>query len=393
MRCSGGAGRAGAPDFRAFVTRLWKPRSLRNAASRSASGGWSRPSSGNRDGHGLVEPHELAAGPGRVGIAANVLLTFLAGHDLGMVEHVVEGPVRQKQLRRDLRPDQRHARHVVRRVTHEREIIDDLLRPYAPLGPQFVRPHERVRTEVEQPHPLRKQLPGVLVGRGEHAFAAVALHLPGDRGQDVVGLVAGHFQARDPHHREELPHERDLRHEVGRHLGPVGLVGLEPLVAKRRPRGVERAEQIVGLLLLDDVEQVAREAVDGRDGRALRRRHLGQRVKQLIGPRQRVDHPHRLPGEIGHGICRSGGHATIIPAGCQARRLKQNGSRTGFSLSLLRSKVPRRLRAPRIPSPDALCAHPWAPFARSHRRCAIHGSAGDSRRLNGRGNPSPPLSS
>jgi hypothetical protein len=98
-----------------------------------------------------------------------------------------------------------------------------------------------------------------------------------------------------------LPDERNLWHEVGRHLGPVRLVGLEPLVPERRPGRVECADEIVGLPFLDDVEQVAGEAVDRGDGRALRRRHLRQRVKQLVDPRQRVDHPYRLAGKIGHG--------------------------------------------------------------------------------------------
>jgi hypothetical protein len=256
---------------------------------------------GHCQGHVGVEPYELAAGPGRLGIRADVFLPLLARHDIGMREHVVERAVRLQQFRRDLRADERHPGHVVGGIAHEREIVDDLVRADAPLGAELIGAQKRIRAQVEQPHAVREQLPGILVGRGEHAAAPLPRHQAGERGQDVVGLVARHLQARDPHHVEQLPDERNLWHEVGRHLGSVRLVGLEPLVAKRRPGRIECAHEIVGLPFLDDVEQVAGEAVDRGDGRALRRRHLRQRVKQLVDPRKRIDHPHRLAGKIGHG--------------------------------------------------------------------------------------------
>ena len=70
-------------------------------------------------------------------------------------------------------------------------------------------------------------------------------------------------------------------------------------MAKGRPGRVHRAEQVVGLLPFDDVEQVAGEPEDHRYRRAVRRRHLGKGVKELVDPRERVDHQHGLAVEVG----------------------------------------------------------------------------------------------
>ena len=58
------------------------------------------------------------------------------------------------------------------------------------------------------------------------------------------------------------------------HLAAVGLVAVIQLVAERGPRHVERADQRRRLLRLDDLQQVAREAVDGAHRLAARARQL-----------------------------------------------------------------------------------------------------------------------
>ena len=72
------------------------------------------------------------------------------------------------------------------------------------------------------------------------------------------------------HHLDEPPDQGDLRHEVGRHLTPGRLVGLEGLVAKRWPWGVHAAEEIVRPTTGDDVEQVAGKTIHSRHRFALR---------------------------------------------------------------------------------------------------------------------------
>jgi hypothetical protein len=225
-------------------------------------------------------------------------------------EQFVERAEPLQKLGRRLRADPRHARHVVHRVADEGQEIDDLIRPDAPFRGQLGGPEQGVGPQVQEPDAVAEQLPGVLVGRGDRARAAARHGAAGERGEHVVGLEARDLETGDAHRLEQAAHERDLRHEVGRHLRAGGLVAGEPLVAERGARRIHRAEQIVGPLLAHDVEQVAGEAVDRRHGRAVGGGHFRQCVEELVDPRQRVDGEHGLPVEFGIGSRGSLAHAS-----------------------------------------------------------------------------------
>ena len=79
--------------------------------------------------------------------------------------------------------------------------------------------------------------------------------------------------------------------------GPLDLVLVVHRVAKGLAGQVERAEQVVRLLLLQQVEQIAGEAEHGPHRLALRAGHLRQGVKDLMDQRMGVDDPDRLAGQ------------------------------------------------------------------------------------------------
>ena len=230
---------------------------------------------------------------------AEVLTPLRAGDVVGMRKEMVERVVGLEQLRGNLGADAGHPRHIVDRIAHERQKIDDLIGPDAPVSQQFLGAEVGIRSQIQQPHMVAEQLPRVFVGRGDDAVAARRDGAHGEGGQQVVGLEAGLFEIGNAHHVEQPPNQRNLRHEIGGHLRAGALVGLEKFVAKRRTWRIDGADEIVGLLLLDDVEQVAGEAKHRRHRRAIGGRHLGQRMKELVDPRERVDRPDGLPAQIG----------------------------------------------------------------------------------------------
>lgn len=246
-----------------------------------------------------IEADKLAGGAGGVGVEAEVFLLLRPLHFGGAGEDRIEIAELLEQLGGRLRPDGRDAGDVVGRVADERQPIDDLVGTHAPVGEELLGPQRGVRAEIEELHPVGEELPGVLVGGGERHAPTARGDGGSERGEDVVGLEAGELQAGDPHRGAELPDEGNLRHEIARHLGPRPLVGRMLLVAEGGAGGVHGAEEIIGLPFLDDPEEVLREAVDGLHRRAGRARHLGERVEELVDARQRVDHPHRFPGEVG----------------------------------------------------------------------------------------------
>ncbi len=119
---------------------LRKPKSWNsaNAASRSIA---ARPSGVpvDRDGHVRVEADQFAAQQGLIAEFQQVFLALRARHIVGVIEHGFQRAELFEQLPGELRPDQRHARHVIDRVAHQGLKVDHLLRRDSPIGPQPAR--------------------------------------------------------------------------------------------------------------------------------------------------------------------------------------------------------------------------------------------------------------
>ena len=99
----------------------------------------------------------------------------------------------------------------------------------------------------------------------------------------------GDAEHRNFHRFEHAADRADLRPQVRRHFGPMRLVLVEQLVAERRPGQIERAEQIVGLLLFQQIQHVAREAQARRRPARRAGRSSPEGVKHLKDERKRID--------------------------------------------------------------------------------------------------------
>jgi hypothetical protein len=90
----------------------------------------------------------------------------------------------------------------------------------------------RVLHRVEHLDPAAHQLHQVLV-RGDDRHPPPGFpRLAGERGDDVVGLVALQLQAGDVEGARGLARQRDLRAQVLRHLVAIGLVEVIEVVAE-----------------------------------------------------------------------------------------------------------------------------------------------------------------
>src|SRR5262249_31930132 len=95
-------------------------------------------------------------------------------------------------------------------------------------------------------------------------------------------------QDRNSEALEDALDDRDLRYQIGRHLGSICLVvGIE-LGAEHRSLAVESRRDVVGLAVSGQVEQVAKDAEDRLGRLPCRTGHLRDRVENLKDQRERI---------------------------------------------------------------------------------------------------------
>ena len=130
--------------------------------------------------HVRVEPDELAAqqGPSR-GPRSGSACRFAPETSSAWSSTASSVPYFGEQLGGDFGPDQRHARHVVRRIADQGLKIDDLLGPNPPGLLQLVPAENLVLADVVELHPIGDQLPAVLVAGDEEALPAELGRPPG----------------------------------------------------------------------------------------------------------------------------------------------------------------------------------------------------------------------
>ncbi len=214
----------------------------------------------------------------------------------GQVVQVGEDPVQiavgVDEAGGGLVPHPRHAGQVVGRVAAQRGVLGVLGRgdPRALGDPRLV-----VQDVVRHPPAVVQdldvrvldQLVGVPVARHDDDVVAPIAGLGGEGGDDIVGLVAGGFHDRHVHGLHHLADQTQLLAQDVGGLGPPRLVVAHHLVAERGLGTVERHRDAVRLVVLEQVDEHGREAVDGvgdlpRRGGHVRRQGeegpVGQRV-------------------------------------------------------------------------------------------------------------------
>ena len=224
---------------------------------------------------------------------AEVLAELVPGLALDLVD-----PVHQLAQRaelgdppgRGLLPHPRDVRQVVARVSAQRGEVRVLGRGQAVLGHDLLRGEPGHVADTAPGHQHRDvvvdQLQVVPVSADDEHVHARLGGRHGQRGDDVVSLVAGHRQPRDAEGVEHLEDQAELAAEVRRGLPPVRLVLHVLLVPEGRLAAVEGHRHVGRLLVAEHVDEHRGEAVDrvgglpGRRGEVLGRQREERAVRQ-----------------------------------------------------------------------------------------------------------------
>ena len=205
-----------------------------------------------------------------------------AGDLIGVFDERVERTVGLQPFGCGLRPHLVDARHIVDAVADQRQVVDDSLGRHSELGRHARHIECFAAHRVDQRRALVDQLCQVLVAGRDHGPQAMVRRLPCERPDHVVGLDA--FDLDDgPAHGVHCRMDRlDLRDQIVRHGGPIGLVFGVQVVPEGLTLGIEHARDVVGRHLLAQHAQHGDEPAQ-RSGRLARRRtQIGQRVIRAI---------------------------------------------------------------------------------------------------------------
>ena len=271
------------------------------------------------------------------------------------------------QLGGGLDADARHARHIVDAVARQRLHLHDLVRRH----PEFLK-HLRladllVLHGVEHGDARADELHQVLVRGHDHHLAAGLRRLAGIGRDDVVGLEALLLDAGHVEGAHRVADQRELRHKLGRRLGPVRLVVGGDGVAEAHPAVVEDHGKVRGPLfalgLAQELPQHVAEAVHGADRQPVRgARQRRQRVEGAENVARAVD-------EIDAAFGRDGGCAFGLrglgPAG------SENSSCANYRHSR-KQRNPGTMRRPRRPMAGPIIKQElWGPGRRPAQNAAF----------------------
>ncbi len=154
-------------------------------------------------------------------------------------QHRLQIAILVDQLGRVLRPDSRHARHVIHAVAHQRLHVDHALGPHPELLHHLGRPDRLLLDRIEHRHARPHQLHQVLVGTDDrHSQARRHAGFRISRDQ-IVGFPIIQLHAGDPESRGSIAHQLELRNQLGRRIGPLRLILIVNPIAESMAARIE----------------------------------------------------------------------------------------------------------------------------------------------------------
>ena len=191
----------------------------------------------------------------------------------------------------------RNAGNVVGRVTHQRQIVDDLLRSDAEFLLNALDVHRATGHGVDQGNVAVHQLRHVFVTGRDHHRAAGGRAAAGQGADHVIGLDALDAQQREAKSDHALMQRLDLQAHVIGHARAVGLVFGVHLIAKRPTLGVENHRKWAVRVLLAQAFEHVQHALHRTGGQAFGGGQRWQRVEGAIQIRRTV---HQDEGRLAH---------------------------------------------------------------------------------------------
>ena len=224
--------------------------------------------------HVDLERHELPGNARKLGLFDQLLAALWLLDLVRLREKRFQIAVLIDQFGGSLDADALDARHVIGAVAGQRLHLDHLVGADAELLDHVFGADGLVLHAVPQRDAVADELHQVLVRRDDGDVHALLGGLGRVGGDQVVGLVVLHLHGGDVHRLGRLADQRELRDQVLGRIGAVCLVVGIDVIAERLARLVENHRDVVGLGVLDKLQQHTGIDVGGVGGRAVRARHL-----------------------------------------------------------------------------------------------------------------------
>jgi len=187
-----------------------------------------------------------------------------------------------QQAGRCLGTNTRYAWNVVRRIAHQREVVDDLLGRYAKFLFNALNVHHAAGHGVNQRDVAINQLGHVLVTGGDDHWSVCRGAAAGQRADDIIGLHAFNAQQGETQRNHTGVQWLDLHPHVIGHARAVGLVLGVHVIAKCPALGIENhRERAVRILLAQAFEHV-QYALHGACRQPFGRSQRRQRVEGAV---------------------------------------------------------------------------------------------------------------
>ena len=152
------------------------------------------------------------------------------------------------------RADARYAGYVVGTVANQCQVIDDLFRKDIELFLDAIAVQYCAAHGVDQGDVVIDELRHVFVTGRYQDLHAVCRGLPAQGANDIVGLDAFDSQHRQTHGWHGFEQRIYLQAQVIGHWRPVRLVCIEYFVPKRFSGSVEYHHEVLGVLLLRELQ-------------------------------------------------------------------------------------------------------------------------------------------
>ena len=232
----------------------------------------------------ILQAHQFARQPGHFNRCRQRLLQLGLPDRLDVGNHAFHAAIFTDQLRRGFRANTLHAGDIVGRVAHQRQHLAHLFGRHAELLDHLGAVDGLVLHRVEHIDAGFDQLHQILIGTDNgyiHASGTGSHRVTGD---DVVRLHPSLFEAGHRKGPHRIADQRELRDQVLRRRGAVGLVLIIHVVAEGVAAGIEHDGKMGRRLRLvqvgNQLPQHRREAIDGAHRHALR---VCQRRQPMIG--------------------------------------------------------------------------------------------------------------
>ena len=231
----------------------------------------------------IVERDELLRQPRLLGVVDQRLPALVLLDLAGAREQRFEVAIFADQLRRGFHADAGHARYVVGRVADQRLHLDDLFRRHAELLDHLGAADLLVLHGVEHDDAVVDELHQILVRGHDGGGGAGLAGLPHIGRDQVVGLKALLFEARQVEGVHRLADQPELRPQIVRRFRPVRLVLGIHFGAERLLGEVEHHREMGRLVLrLHVAQQLPQHVAEAEHGIEL------QPVGLAVDRRQRV---------------------------------------------------------------------------------------------------------